>query len=194
WLAVMGIVLIAMAMIGRRSEERLISKATDSKGEGKIPFADKRVINVALIGVAAFFALGGVNASIWKQEQVRAEGLQVFIPLAPVDPRSLMQGDYMALRFAVPSEIADSEEGNAYLSVDAHGAAHFVADADDGNIPFLLVKMKNDGRWAVAADAWFFKEGDAKRWEAARYGVFKVDGKGNASLVGMADADLKIIE
>ena len=40
-----------------------------------------------------------VNWSIAEKEKHLAEGKVVYLKLAPVDPRSLMQGDYMALRF-----------------------------------------------------------------------------------------------
>jgi uncharacterized membrane-anchored protein len=42
-------------------------------------------------------------------------------------------------------------------------------------------------------DAWFFREGDAERWQKARYGEFRVAPDGRALLVGMADADLRPI-
>ena len=38
-----------------------------------------------------------------------------------------------------------------------------------------------------------FEEGDGKRWEAARYGEFRVAADGQALLVGMADAQLRPI-
>ena len=42
------------------------------------------------------------NVGIWQKEQLIAHGQPVFVELAPVDPRSLMQGDYMRLEFRVP--------------------------------------------------------------------------------------------
>ena len=42
-------------------------------------------------------------------------------------------------------------------------------------------------------DAWFFKEGEAQRWQAARFGEFRVLPDGRALLVGMADANLQPI-
>ena len=40
-----------------------------------------------------------INYSIYQREQHIAHGQTVYVQLAPVDPRSLMQGDYMALDF-----------------------------------------------------------------------------------------------
>ena len=50
-----------------------------------------------------------------------------------------------------------------------------------------------DGRWIVVSDAWFFREGDAKRWEAAKYAELRVLPDGRALLVGMADNKLNPI-
>ena len=46
-----------------------------------------------------------VNVSIWQKEQLLNHGKIVLLPLAPVDPRSLMQGDYMRLRFQAEQEM-----------------------------------------------------------------------------------------
>jgi uncharacterized membrane-anchored protein len=42
------------------------------------------------------------NLGIWQKEDLVANGQPVFVALAPVDPRSLLQGDYMRLNFRVP--------------------------------------------------------------------------------------------
>lgn len=61
---------------------------------------NKIIALVALIAV-----LGIVNASIIDKEKHLAEGQVVYLELAPVDPRSLMQGDYMALNFRVAQQV-----------------------------------------------------------------------------------------
>ena len=49
--------------------------------------------------------LAVANGSIWQREQLLGSGRVVILELAPVDPRSLMQGDYMALTFAAGREV-----------------------------------------------------------------------------------------
>jgi len=44
--------------------------------------------------------LGVANYDIWQKQQVVDNGQQVLLKLIPVDPRSLMQGDFMQLRYA----------------------------------------------------------------------------------------------
>ncbi len=56
-----------------------------------------------LVGLA--LVLGLANATIYQKEQILAHGERVVLELAPVDPRSLMQGDYMALRFGVAQKL-----------------------------------------------------------------------------------------
>ena len=51
-----------------------------------------RKLATCLVGVGILVA---VNVSIWQKEQLLDHGKVVLLPLAPVDPRSLMQGDYI---------------------------------------------------------------------------------------------------
>ena len=43
--------------------------------------------------------------SIVKKEELLKDGQLVLFELAPVDPRSLMQGDYMTLRYKISEDI-----------------------------------------------------------------------------------------
>ena len=47
------------------------------------------------------FLLIYFNHSIARKEALLKDGQLVLLELAPVDPRSLMQGDYMALRYKI---------------------------------------------------------------------------------------------
>uniref|UniRef100_UPI00194032D6 GDYXXLXY domain-containing protein n=1 Tax=Bordetella pseudohinzii TaxID=1331258 RepID=UPI00194032D6 len=60
--------------------------------------AMRRRAAVVLAGLALVLAV--CNITIYQREQLLAHGQVAILELAPVDPRSLMQGDYMALRFA----------------------------------------------------------------------------------------------
>ncbi|NNK63688.1 MAG: GDYXXLXY domain-containing protein, partial [Gemmatimonadetes bacterium] len=82
----------------------------------------------ALILAGALLVLVGVNYSIYEKEQVVRTGQTIYVTLAPVDPRSLMQGDYMALRFRLAEDIeswraADARVRRAPLVVDDRGVA-----------------------------------------------------------------------
>lgn len=146
---------------------------------------------VTLLGVV--LVLAGVNASIAHKERVIRTGETIYLALAPVDPRSLMQGDYMALRFRVADEIdrwrdADPRARTAPLSVDARGVASLSPDRGELEIAF---KIRNGQVW-LGTNAYFFSEGTAGRYTNARFGEFRIDPEsGEAVLVGLRDGDLE---
>src|SRR5262245_64792976 len=87
----------------------------------------KKPVFIAL--TAAIFAL--LNYSIYEKEQIKAHGETILLELAPVDPRSLMQGDYMRLRYAIerniPHELAVQQKPRGYLVIapDENHVAQF---------------------------------------------------------------------
>ena len=76
-----------------------------------------------LLVIALVLVLGAVNWSIFAKERIKTNGERIFLALAPVDPRSLMQGDYMALRFEIADRIDAKASGSAPLLVDSKGVA-----------------------------------------------------------------------
>lgn len=151
------------------------------------------------LGLCMVAVLGVVNFTIWRKEQWITQGQQMFVKLAPVDPRSLVQGDYMALRFDLrlpDSEILEGamEGPQIVMRKNRDGIAqpirmHRRADtlADDELLVNLAYKH---GVWELGTDAWYFTEGEAARYAGAQYGEFRVH-DGNAVLVGMRGESLK---
>jgi uncharacterized membrane-anchored protein len=154
---------------------------------------------VAAIAAAALATLGVANTGIWQKERLIVAGQPVFIEIAPVDPRSLMQGDYMRLNFRIPSEdrlegVVSGSRPRVVARRDARGVAKLVRP--DAGAPLaadeLAIELTpKNGRWTVVTDAWFFREGDGARWAKARYGEFRVDESGRALLVGLRGAQLE---
>ncbi|MFC6804381.1 GDYXXLXY domain-containing protein [Methylophaga thalassica] len=85
---------------------------------------------VAVLGL--LLILLAVNWSIYKQEQVLTQGKTVLLKLAPVDPRSLMQGDYMALRFEIANQIR-----SALLHQNADSQTPYKLEPQEG---YVVVK------------------------------------------------------
>jgi len=153
-----------------------------------------------LLLLAGLLVLGTVNFSIFGKEEIKREGEVVFLDLRPVDPRSLMQGDYMALRFRLAQEIgatirpdAQPREGEmrlASITLDDKRVAHL---AKPGTAPTLAIRYRyRHGEVWLGTNAFFFEEGTEERFGPARYGEFRVDrGTGEAVLVGLRDAGLK---
>lgn len=153
------------------------------------------------LAAAAVCTVAVANVAIWQKEQLIAQGRPVYVRLAPVDPRSLMQGDYMALEFAIPWEVRDTlrESSSArrprvVARIDEQGIAT-VMRLDDGSAlaadELRIELTPRRGSWVLVSDAWFFKEGEAARWEQAQYGEFRVLPDGRALLVNMRGAKLQ---
>jgi uncharacterized membrane-anchored protein len=151
----------------------------------------------ALVVAGLAVALAVPGALIVQKERLLAMGTPVLLELAPVDPRSLIQGDYMRLDYAITRQIADSERrwprsGRIVVALDADGVARFVR-RDDGRRPLgpreaLLIYRRRGGRIRVGTDAFHFQEGHAGRYQSARYGELRVAPWGTSVLVGLRDS------
>lgn len=131
-----------------------------------------------------------------RKERVLAHGTPVLLELAPVDPRSLMQGDYMVLDYAVSREVGRSEtprQGLLVLRLDADGVGHFVRrhtpDTPLAPGELLLGYKERDGRVRLGAESFFFQEGHAERYAGAKYGELRVAEDGSSVLVGLRNAE-----
>jgi uncharacterized membrane-anchored protein len=146
----------------------------------------------SLAFVGLLIVLAAVNYSIYGKEEIIRTGETVYLELAPVDPRSLMQGDYMALRFRLTEEIEaartagtlDESLRSVPLALDDRGVATLAAGSQQG--PQIRFNVLAYGRVWLGTNAYFFAEGTAERYDAARYGEFKLSrDTGEAVLVGL---------
>ena len=151
-----------------------------------------------------------VNVSIIGKEKHLAEGTVVYLELTPVDPRSLMQGDYMALRFQLASDIysalpknvdtrrwrqdINAGDGRVIVTLNEKGIGSFKHIFNDQPLQKNDILMRyriRAGAVKLASNAFFFQEGHARDYEAARYGRFRVDSDGELLLESMHDEHLK---
>lgn len=149
-----------------------------------------------LLAGAGMLALVVANAAIWEKETLISTGQVVFVELAPVDPRSLMQGDYMTLNYAFPSDFAmvDTARTKLVARRAPNGVVTLLGEHDGrplGPQEMLIEAISKRSRPLIVTDAWYFKEGEAERWAAARYGEFRVDANGKALLVGLRGPKLE---
>lgn len=151
-----------------------------------------------IILINALLALGVAAWSIADQERAIAEGQTVILPLAPVDPRSLIQGDYMALDFQLRRSLqqarfeADADTPCAWVRVDldAGGVGTFGGLVPRGAprpAKGVVIRCDPRGDQADLTDAWFFQEGQAPRFETAQFGLFRITADGRAFLVNLLD-------
>jgi uncharacterized membrane-anchored protein len=153
--------------------------------------------------------LAGAGWGVWSNERILADGRVVVLELAPVDPRSLMQGDYMALDYALARDLpqhaqqrepapdagalATRQDGYAVVRLDQHRLATLVR-AQPGAEPLgadeiaIRYRVRN-GRFRIATNAFFFQESRGQAFSAARYGEFRVGEHGEPRLTALLDAN-----
>lgn len=168
----------------------------------------KKIAVAALVMILAL-----VNGYIYGKEKHLSEGKIVYLELAPVDPRSLMQGDYMDLRFELAEKLyqalAEAEENPGWRHEAAAGDGLVVVRLDERDIGSFQAIYKDQslseneilmryrlrhGRIRFATNAYFFQEGRGECYESAQYGRFRVDDNGELLLTGLYDENLKQLE
>lgn len=151
-----------------------------------------------------------VNWSIYKKESHLTNGMIAYLELAPVDPRSLMQGDYMALRFSMANKVRQALQANTteqqhniapsdgfvIAQLDKRDIASFKALYQNqtlGKNDVLLRYRIRNGIVKFATNAFFFQEGHAALYEPARFGQFRINKNGELLLTNMYDKNLNLL-
>ena len=159
-----------------------------------------RLARLAIALVGLLLILGLANWDIIQKRSVIADGELLLLELQPADPRSLLQGDYMALALAEaatpPAAVIEGlpYHGTVILSLDEGRVGRF-ARLDDGSPPKggeLRVQYRRHEDWRgprldYGARSFFFQEGDAALYQAARYAVLRVAADGGTVLTNLAD-------
>ena len=152
--------------------------------------------------LTTLLVLAAVNFTIYQREELLQSGRVVLMELAPVDPRSLMQGDYMALRFKVADQaftqesLETLEDGLLVLTLDEQQIASFSRFADSSPLGDNEIQIRyrvRNGQAKFATNAFFFQEGHADDFQSARFGEFRVASDGEALLTRIRDKDLVLL-
>lgn len=142
------------------------------------------------------------NYSITEKEQLLKDGQLVLLELAPLDPRSLMQGDYMSLRYKISENIEIEnfpKKGYCVVRLDSGGIANkvrFQNNLTPLNKGEYLIGYTSPDQWNanIGAESFFFQEGHAQKYEKAKYGGVRLDKKGNSLLIGLYNEKQQKIE
>ena len=148
--------------------------------------------------------IGYFNWSIYAKEKILSEGKLVLLELAPVDPRSLMQGDFMNLNYResdFPSKTKLAKRGFCILRLDSNRVGHRVGlkkeltplGKDHVAVKYFFNGNDYFSSIHIGSEAYFFEEGQGKKYERAKYGALKIDENGNSVLIGLYDKELKLI-
>lgn len=163
---------------------------------------------------SVFVILFAVNVGIYKKENILESGQIVLLELAPVDPRSLMQGDYMRLRFDIENTVLEKNASDE--KHEGNNSGYFIVKLDENNVgtfsglfadkdnvqsptqvlPTHQVKMQfrvRNRRLQLATHAFFFQEGTASEYEQAKYGEFRVATNGELLLNNLRDKEFNIL-
>ena len=168
---------------------------------------DRPARSALLLLTAAFVALG-----ILRDERILQTGEAFTAALAPVDPRDLLMGDFMALGYdalrEAPSAAAlrKAREAEGASPEDRHiryKACFGVEETASGELLRLLaVKPEGDAppegtrlelaydpttRLAKLPSRWFFSSGEAPLWDKARFAALRC-AEGRCLLAGLLDA------
>jgi uncharacterized membrane-anchored protein len=134
-----------------------------------------------------------VNYSLVSNEKLLRDGKLILLELAPVDPRSLLQGDYMQLRYEIsanPDYSKYPKRGFCVVLLDSNGVAHRVRFQQSlrplGEEEYLI-KYTAPSEWniQIGAESYFFQKGQSQKFQQAKYGGLKIDVKGNSLLYGL---------
>ncbi|MFI3190128.1 hypothetical protein BCS42_11940 [Crenothrix sp. D3] len=158
-----------------------------------------RKIIILVTGVLILLA---VNITIYQRQQLRNNGRVIYLELAPVDPRSLMQGDYMALNYNIANNafgfgrIKEGKDGYLIAELNEKNIATFKRLANDAplanNEVLLRYRIRNE-QIKFATNAYFFEEGQAERYQSAKYGEFRVSEDGELLLTQLRDVNLAVL-
>lgn len=156
-----------------------------------------RPVRSGVLFGALLLVLAVVNAQIALKERILRDGQTVLLELAPRDPRSLLQGDYLALRYRMTDAVAKAAgdagagDGVAIVELDENGVARF-SRLDDGRPlepgELRLQFRKRGDSIRIASDAFYFEEGQWQSYGNAGYGELRVAEDGEAVLVALRDA------
>lgn len=148
------------------------------------------------------FVLAFVNWGIWTAEQNIAAGELAYLDLRPVDPRSIFQGDYMVLNYAIEQQAQMSRSGgdferNGYLVVviDEQGIARFQRFYEGEELAEgeMRIKYFSPYGWSVeiGIDSYFFQEGTGDTYARARYAEVRILEDGSVMLIGLRGENLE---
>lgn len=139
--------------------------------------------------------------SILKKEEILSNGKLILLELAPVDPRSLMQGDYMQLRYKISEQStidSISKRGFIVVAADEKGIAQKIRIQPEKrpihSNEYLIEYTAGNLEMNIGAESFFFEEGQGKKYEKATYGGLMIDDQGNSILMGLYDENLNRIE
>ena len=164
------------------------------------------VVAALALGLGAWLGLrgGGVEVQVAQATAIGSGGASA---AAVLDATGYVVARRMAtvsakvtgkVREVLIEEGQRVEEGQVLARLDAQGLAsveRLAATGESAGPDQVLLPLRRlKHGWTLVTDAYHFPEGQEPRFRQARYGEFRVLPGGRALLVGLADADLRLID
>ncbi|MFN5223254.1 MAG: GDYXXLXY domain-containing protein [Bacteroidota bacterium] len=160
---------------------------------------DRLILALVAIGLVATITL--FNISISSKEAILEHGKLVLLEMAPVDPRSPFQGDYMSINYkglsgfnldSIPKSgycILKNTESNVYVPLRFEEKINSLGGAE------TPIRYTTD-KWSIhiGASSYFFEEGKAAQYDSAKYAGLRVSPSGKSVLVGLYDKNRVLIK
>lgn len=155
------------------------------------------MIRKILITVTGIAILAVLNVSIWQNEDLLKNGEIVYLELVPVDPRSLIQGDFMRLNYRIDNIEGSNDADTVILTLNekriaTSATADYLGDPGPDELRMLWHRDNHD-RLQARPDTFLFQEGSARDYARAKYAQFNIGDGGRALLTGLADKELTLI-
>ncbi|WP_151744682.1 GDYXXLXY domain-containing protein [Acinetobacter calcoaceticus] len=167
----------------------------------------KKYFSLILTIATTLFFVGLIAKNEWHLYHSKS----IFIELKPVDPRSILQGDYMALAYELnlqtPKPLAEKENEtlnqrifnyasiHAKVSLDSHNKViRTILEPNNLSAEQTLILKNPENRYQAlypASRSFLFAEGLAQCYQKAKYAEFKVNTKGEAILFDLRGEGLQ---
>ncbi|MBS0286809.1 MAG: GDYXXLXY domain-containing protein [Proteobacteria bacterium] len=162
-------------------------------------------MRTAVLFIGALVILGFFNIAIYQKEAILSQGQPLYLAISALDPRSMIQGDYMQFRYDIESEMREissnelQKNSSAVIKGDDNNIAHFVRLydgkplANNEKLIHYTYHVLDMRTIHIQPDSFLFQEGLATLYKNAAFAIFQFKGAKDYLLSGLADKDLKEI-
>lgn len=165
-----------------------------------------------IVNIIILFVITGFSAI--KEESYKKLDSYFYLELTPVDPRSLLQGDYMTLNYDITdraeeaiynrmynnkdenSKFLDMRRGYIVIRLNENRVAEFVKITKEKTDKkgLFFIAFKRDGfNVNINANSYLFQEGTGDKYQNACYSKVVLVGN-NLRLIDLRDKDFKEIK
>jgi uncharacterized membrane-anchored protein len=159
------------------------------------------IMRKSIILISAIIVFCLINFAIYHKYQILKEGEIVLFEIAPSERKSKLQGDYMAMRYIIETQMRFAtlpksfHQGYAVIKADKDKVGQFVRIyqgetlANNEKLVKFYYRPKSPTKFVVKPDTFFYQGGKSKRYKEARYAIFHYHGEKEYLLIGLADKD-----